>query len=105
MGFRAKNDRKRLAALTSVKARDGCEAVLALNPTEGAANLGQLFPTAPCKPVGLLRISRKNLISKFSRVKYPSVYEFTACIRTMKATDRQRKGCKSVDETETGSTT
>jgi hypothetical protein len=77
MGLRAKNDRKRLAALTSVKARGGCEAVLALKPTGGAANLGQLSPPSPRKPDGLLR-SRKNLISKFTRVKYPSVYEFTA---------------------------
>jgi hypothetical protein len=78
MGFRAKNDRKRLAALTSVKAREGCEAVLALKPTEGAANLGQLFPPVPCKPDGLLRASRKNLISKFTRVKCPSFYELTS---------------------------
>jgi hypothetical protein len=78
MGLRAKNDRKRLAALTSVKARGGCEAVLALKPTGGAANLGQLSPPSSRKPDGLLRSGRKNLISKFTRVKYPSVHEFTA---------------------------
>jgi hypothetical protein len=78
MGLRAKNDRKRLAALTSVKARGDCEAVLALKPTGGAANLGQLSPPSSRKPDGLLRKGRKNLISKFTRVKYPSVYEFMA---------------------------
>jgi hypothetical protein len=75
MGFRAKNDRKRLAALASAKARDGCEAVLPLNPTEGAANSGHIFPRAPRKPDGLLRITQKNLISEFTRVKMGSVYE------------------------------
>jgi hypothetical protein len=78
MGFRAKNDRKRLAALASAKARGGCEAILALNPTAGAANLGQLFPPFSRKLDGLLPRGRKNLISKFTRVKYPSVYESTA---------------------------
>jgi hypothetical protein len=78
MGSRAKNDRKRLAALMSVKARDGCEAVLALKPAEGAAILGQLFPPVPCKPDGLPRTSRKNRISKFTRVKCPSFYELTS---------------------------
>jgi hypothetical protein len=73
MGLRAKNVREQLAALTSVKARAGREAVLALSPTAGAANLGQLFPASPCKPDGLRRISRKNLVSKFTRVKYPSI--------------------------------
>jgi hypothetical protein len=78
MGFRAKNDRKRHAALTSVKARGDCEAVLPLKPTTGAVNVGHLLPPAPCKPDGLLRISRQNLISTFLRVKSPSFYEFTA---------------------------
>ena len=78
MGLRAKNDRERLAALTSVKARGGCEAVLALKPTAGAANLGQFFPPSSRKPDGLLRKGRKKLIAKFPRVKYPSVYEFAA---------------------------
>jgi hypothetical protein len=78
MGLRAKNDRKRLATLTSVKVRGGFEAVLALKPTGGAANLGQLSPPSSCKPDGLLRKGRKNLISKFARVKYPSIHEFTA---------------------------
>jgi NAD(P)H-hydrate repair Nnr-like enzyme with NAD(P)H-hydrate dehydratase domain len=36
MGSGDKNDRKRLAALTFVKARGGCEAVLAPHPTEFA---------------------------------------------------------------------
>ncbi len=78
MGFRAKNDRQRLAALASAKARGGSETVLALNPTKGAANLGHVFPPSSCKPDGLRRSDRKNLISKFPRVKYLSVYEFTA---------------------------
>ncbi len=78
MGLRAKNDRKRLTALTSVKARGGFEAVLALKPTGGAANLGQLSPPSSRKPDGLFRKGQKNLISKFTRVKYPSAYEFTA---------------------------
>jgi hypothetical protein len=47
MGSGSKNDRKRLAALTSVKARDGCEAVLTPHPTEGAANSGQIVPLVP----------------------------------------------------------
>jgi hypothetical protein len=38
----------------------------------------QRFGYQNCKPDGLRRISRKNLISKFTRVKYSSVYEFTA---------------------------
>jgi hypothetical protein len=78
MGFRAKNDRKRLAALASAKAKGGSEAVLALNSTAGAANLGQFSPPSSPKPDGLLRRGRKNLIAKFSRVKYLSLYEFTA---------------------------
>ncbi len=78
MGLRAKNDRKRLAALTSVKARGGFEAVLALKPTAGAAKLGQLSPPSPRKPDGLLRKGRKNLISKFTRVKSPCLVHFTA---------------------------
>jgi hypothetical protein len=78
MGFRAKNGRKRLAALASAKARGGCEAVLALGPTAGAVNLGQLFPPSSPKLDGLLRRGRKNLISKFPRVKYLSLYEFAA---------------------------
>ena len=75
MGLGGKNDRKRLAALTSVKARGGCEAVLPPNPTEGAANSGQIVPLAPRKPDGFLRNNRKNLITEFSRVKMPSNYE------------------------------
>ncbi len=78
MGLRAQNDRKRLAALTSVRAREGFEAVWPLKPTAGAANSGQLSPSAPPKPDGLLRIARRKLISKFPRVKMPSVYESTA---------------------------
>ena len=78
MGFRAQNDRKRLAALASAKARDGSEAVWALKPTEGAANSGRIVPLAPPKPDGLLRINRKNPISEFPRVKMASVYEFTS---------------------------
>jgi hypothetical protein len=49
MGSGAKNDRKRLA-LTSVKARGGCEAVLTAHPTEGAANSGQIVPLVPQEP-------------------------------------------------------
>jgi hypothetical protein len=78
MGLRAKNDRKRFAAWTSVQARAGFEAVLALKPTAGAANAGHLSPPYPRKPDGLLRIGRKQLITAFPRVKTPSVYEFTA---------------------------
>jgi hypothetical protein len=78
MRLGAKNDRKRLAALASASARGGFVTVLAPDLTAGAANLGHVFPPAPCKPDGLRRISRKNLISKFTRVKYPSIYEFTA---------------------------
>jgi hypothetical protein len=78
MGMRARNGRKRLAALTSVKARGGFEPVLALMPTAGAANLGQLSPPLSRKPNGLLRKGRKNLISRFTRDRYPSIYEFTA---------------------------
>ncbi len=52
MGFRVKNDRKRRAALTSVKERAGCEAVLPLKPTAGAVNVGHLWPPDPCKPDG-----------------------------------------------------
>jgi hypothetical protein len=75
MGSGVKNDRKRLAALTSVKARGGCEAVLASHPTEGAANSGQIVPLVPQKPDGFLRNNRKNLVSEFSRVKMPSIDE------------------------------
>jgi hypothetical protein len=78
MGFRAKNDRKRLAALASAKARDGFEAVLALNPTAGAVNLGQFSPPSSPKPDGLLRRGRKNLISKFPRVNCLFLDEFMA---------------------------
>jgi hypothetical protein len=72
-----KNEGEQLAALAFAKVRDVCEAVLSPSPTAGAAALGQLFLPAPCKPDGLRQISRKNLISKFTRVKYSSVYEFT----------------------------
>jgi hypothetical protein len=75
MGSGDKNDRKRLVALTSVKARGGCEAVLAPHPTAGAANSGQIVPLAPRKPDGFLRNNLKNLISEFSRVKTPSIDE------------------------------
>jgi hypothetical protein len=78
MGFRAQNDRKRLAGLASAKTRDGSSAVWALKPTEGAVNSGRIPPLAPRKPDGLLRINRKNPISEFSRVKTASVYEFTS---------------------------
>jgi hypothetical protein len=78
MGFRAKNDRKRHAALTSVKARGGFEAVLPLKPTAGAVNVGHLLSPVPCKPDGFQRTSRQNLISTFPRVKCPSFCEFTA---------------------------
>jgi hypothetical protein len=78
MGLRDKNDRKRLAAWTSVQARDGFEAVLPLKPTAGAANSGHLSPPFPRKPDGLLRKGQKQLISEFPRVKMPSFYEFTA---------------------------
>jgi hypothetical protein len=78
MGFGTKNDRKRLAVLASARTRGGFEAVLAPNLTEGAANSRQLSPPAPPKPDGLFRISRKNLICEFSRVKSTSSYEFTA---------------------------
>ena len=73
MGLRAKNDRERLAAWTSVQARGGSEAVLALKPTEGAANSGHLSPPFPRKPDGLLQKGRKQLIHEFTRVKIPSV--------------------------------
>ena len=75
MGFRAKNGLKRLDALTSVKARDGSEAVLALNPTEGAANSGHICPVDPRKPDGLLAVARKNLGAEFPRVKMATIYE------------------------------
>jgi len=75
MGSGDKNDRKRLAALTSVKARGGCEAVLAAHPTAGAVNSGQIVPLVPRKPYGFLRNNRKNLISEFSRVKTSSIDE------------------------------
>jgi hypothetical protein len=75
MGLRGENDRKRLAALASAKVRDGFEAVSPLKPTEGAANSGHQSPPSPRKPDGLLRKSRKQLISEFTRVKMASVYE------------------------------
>ena len=75
MGSGDKNDRKRLAALTFVKARGGCEAVLAPDPTEGAANSGQIVPLVPRKPDGFLQDNRKNLISEFPRVKTSSIDE------------------------------
>jgi hypothetical protein len=78
MGFRGKNDRKRLDALASAKARGGFEAVLALKPTAGAANSGQISPRAPRKPDGLLRFAQRNLISEFPRVKMASIYEYAA---------------------------
>jgi hypothetical protein len=78
MRFRIENDRKRLAALASAKARGGSEAVSILNLTAGAANSGHLSPTSPCKPDGLLRISRKQLVPEFPRVKMAPIYEFTA---------------------------
>ncbi len=78
MGLRCENDRERLEALASAKARDGSEAVSPLKPTAGAANSGHLSPPSPRKPDGLLRISRKQLISEFPRVKMASVDEFTS---------------------------
>jgi hypothetical protein len=75
MGFRAKNDRKRLAALAPAKARGGCEAVLTPHPTAGAANAGQIVPLVPRKPDGLLRSNRKNLTFEFSCVKTPTINE------------------------------
>jgi hypothetical protein len=75
MMFRDENDRKRLAALTSVKARGGSEAVSPLNITEGAANSRHLSPPFPPKPDGLFRKSQKQLICEFPRVKMASVYE------------------------------
>jgi hypothetical protein len=75
MGSRCENDRKRLEALASAKARDGFVAVSHLEPTEGAANSGHLSPPSPHKPDGLLRKSRKQLSSEFPRVKMTSVYE------------------------------
>ena len=78
MGFRAQNDRKRLAALASAKARDGSAAVWALKPTEGAANSGRIAPLAPRKPDGFLRINRKNPTAEFPRVKMASIDKFTS---------------------------
>ncbi len=75
MGSGAKNDRNRLTALTSVKARGGYEAVLAPHPTASAANSGQIGPLVPRKPGGFHRNNRKNLISEFPRVKMSSSYE------------------------------
>jgi hypothetical protein len=74
MGLRAQDGRNRLAALASAWARICYEVVWSLRPTAGAANSGQFSPPDPCKPHGLLRISRKNLISEFSRVKVTSAY-------------------------------
>jgi hypothetical protein len=78
MGLGAKNDQKGLDALTSVRAREPFEAVLPHNPTAGAGMACHIFPPAPPKPDGLVRISRKNLFNALHRVKYPSVNEFTA---------------------------
>jgi hypothetical protein len=78
MGLRYENDRERLEAGTSVPARDGSEAVSHLKPTEGAANSGHLSPPSPRKPDGLLRISRKQLIAEFPRVKMASGYEYAS---------------------------
>lgn len=78
MGLRAENDRERLEALASARARDGSEAVSPLKPTAGAANSGHLPPPSPRKPDGLLRISRRQLSSEFPRVKMASVDEFTS---------------------------
>jgi hypothetical protein len=41
MVLRDRNDRKRLEARASARARDGFETVLFLRTTEGAANSGQ----------------------------------------------------------------
>jgi hypothetical protein len=76
MDLRDKNDRKRLAAWTSVQARGGFEAVLSLKSTAGTGNSGHLSPPFPRKPDGLLRKGQKQLISEFPRVKTPSVDEF-----------------------------
>ncbi len=78
MGLRAENDRERLEALASARARDGSEAVSALKPTAGAANSGHLSPPSPRKPDGLLRKSRRQLSAEFPRVKMASVDEFTS---------------------------
>ena len=78
MGLGCENDRKRLEALASAKARDGSEAVSHLKPTAGAANSGHLSPPSPRKPDGLLRESRSRLISEFPRVKMASFQEFTS---------------------------
>jgi hypothetical protein len=72
------NGRKRRAALTSVKARAGYEPVSSPDLTEGAANSGHIRLLAPCKPDGLPRIDQTDLISEFTRVKTPSVYEYTS---------------------------
>jgi len=76
MGFRAKNGRKRLDALTSVKARDGSEAVLAANPTEGAVNSGHISPHDPRKPEGLLAVARRNLSPNSPALKRPRFMSF-----------------------------
>jgi hypothetical protein len=78
MSLRDENDRKRLAALASAKARGGFEAVSPRKLTAGAANSGHIVPLAPRKPDGLLRINRKNLISEFPRVKIASLCDFMA---------------------------
>jgi hypothetical protein len=75
MDIRGNNDRKRLEALASAKARDGFEAVLPLMSTEGAANSGHMSPPLPRKPDDLLPESRRHLISEFTRVKMASVCE------------------------------
>lgn len=72
------NGRKRLAALTSVRARDDFGPVLNLKATEGAANPGQPFRPDPCKPDGFLRIRPEALTSGFPRVKTRPIYEFTS---------------------------
>ncbi len=76
MGLSGENGRERLEALASAKARDGSEAVSPLKPTVGAANSGPLSSPSPRKTDGLLRESRKQLISEFPRVKMVSFMSF-----------------------------
>jgi hypothetical protein len=78
MVLRDRNDRKGLEARASARARDGFAAVLFLRTTEDAANSGHLLSPSPCKPDGLLRTSRKHLMTEFPRVKMTSVCESTA---------------------------
>ncbi len=75
LGF--ENGRERLAALTSVRARDDFGPVLNPKATAGAANPGQTFRPDPCKPDGFLRIRPETLIFGFPRVKTRSIYEYT----------------------------